>query len=151
MSSTDPGESLDPLRKLSDLAKIEARLAEPFAEQQAILLASGMDAAALEAARSKWRVELATNPALPRLFSAIFVAERARVRGTAQPPIADPDGTAIASPGERAPALPFQSGDYRPEPMPIVTKHRTALDIDATVAATPAVDQTLPFGRSRSK
>ena len=41
--SSPMDEPLDPLHKLADLAKLEARLAEPFADEHAILSASGID------------------------------------------------------------------------------------------------------------
>ncbi len=140
---------LDPLQRLADLAKLQARLAEPFAMPATVHAEAGTSDAALRAAEAKWRPELTKNPALPKLYAELFKRERDRLREGVTAPLPSPDETALGSVATLAKPLPFSEGEYRPEALPLLPRRHADLDPDPTVLPTPGQLATLPFGPGR--
>lgn len=144
-------DHLDPIHKLADLAKLRARLSEPFAEAGSVHAGAGTSHQLLLEAEARWKPELAKNPALPVLYAQVFKRERDRLREIVTAPVASADETALGSVATLARPLPFVEGEYRPEPLPVARRPVSDADPDATMLPTPGQMAALPFGGGRGK
>jgi len=152
----DTPEILDPERSMTDLAKLMARLGEPFAKPDEVLASAQVTQGALDAARLKWSRDLKGNDMLKRLYGELFYRERARLRGEpervsakAAPTAASVDETAIAPLVlYSGPALPFVDGKFEPELQPVEPRQERPFDADATLPIPGDGDgDALPFAQ----
>lgn len=154
-------KQVDPLASMTDLAKLMARLAEPFAKHDDVLRYAGVTPAALDAAKTKWSAELRSNEALARLYGEVHLRERAELRGegkqaprvsapapAAAPPLPKPvDETAMMPQLSLGQVMPFVEGKFEPPVEPVQPRAERAVDSDGTQLA-PMIDiDTLPFVR----
>lgn len=163
MSAAEP---LDPLRSLSDLAVLMARLADPFAKRGQVLANAQTSESAIEAAQIKWAGELKGNETLARLYGEIFARERALLRGEPEkpkppPPIAAPPPPAPSPPAATSvdqtemvpmlklggPALPFVDGKFEPPKEPVEPREERPDSPDGTQLHVQVELDTLPFVR----
>ena len=100
-------EQLDPIRSMADLARLMARLAEPFAKQDDVLRHANVTQATLDAAKTKWLAELSGNERLAQLYGEIHLLERAELRGEPKP------APRVAAPAETAAAAPLPKRSTR--------------------------------------
>jgi hypothetical protein len=153
MNQLDEADApLDPVAKLYDLARLEARLADPFVDRNLVFAEVGSSSEQHQIALTKWRAELASKPNLLKLFMECFRRERERLQGAVRSDRTAPDATAIGGVASLGPALPFVPGSFAPQPLappPQATSRERSFDPDAT--ALPSVYQApvLPFDRER--
>jgi hypothetical protein len=159
---------LDPMRSLSDLATLMARLADPFAKRADVLASVFTNESAVESAQIKWASELKSNETLARLYGEIFARERARLRGEPDKPVPPPPAAApparllppdpppATAVDETAmlprltlgsPALPFVDGKFEPPKQPVEPRQERANDPDGTQLHVQVEIDTLPFVR----
>lgn len=145
---------------MADLAKLMARLAEPFAKPEEILRHANVTHASLDAAKKKWVADLKGNEMLARLYGEIYLRERAELRGEprrvprvaaavdpvhAQPVAISVDETAALTPQlTLGQVMPFVEGKFEPPVAPVQPREERPFDPDGTQLA-PMIDgDTLP-------
>jgi hypothetical protein len=153
---------LDPIRSMADLAKLMARLAEPFAKPDEVLRQANVTQAVLEAAKTKWLAELSGNERLAHLYGEIHLLERAELRGEPKrsPPAPAPAETAAAMPLPKpvdetammpqltlGQVMPFVEGKFEPPVEPVQPRAESPLDADGTQLVRVIDVDTLPFVR----
>lgn len=160
MTSSAKVQPLDPHKSMADLASVMAQLSLPFANAGDVLGRAGITKSALEAAKTKWGLELRRNEKLARLYGEIYHRERARMRARADAPskakgleptshevAVGPEETALLPMLELpAEVLPFIAGRFEPptaEPQP--PRENRPFDPDGTQLAAMIDGETLPF------
>jgi len=142
-----------PLEHVTDFARIQARLAEPFADASWIFRITQTSSEMLEAAQRQWAPRLASDDGLASAYAAAFSEERDRIRSAfTEQAMLDETVLAIPRPalGRQQPpppsspnALPFLQGSSPPPPVA-----PPARDVDAGATLLPTSSQheaTLPF------
>lgn len=162
-------QPLRPLEDVRDLARLCARLAQPFASAEQVLAGERVSPEELERARARWSQSIAGQPVIATMFREAYAEERAILRGDRITPASAPadappvpllapppspqilenvDETAFLARPVLKPTLPFKAGQFAPTAIPVPPREpRTELDPDATLPISGQVepDPPLPF------